>query len=86
MRMPGGARGDRLELAADVLRRVGLRIEAVVLGQAAGEEDVDDRLCGMGRGRGRLQRGKVVAAQAEEAGRPRLQSGAARADGMLKPL
>ncbi len=37
------ARGDRLELAADLVRGVGLQVEAVVLRQAAGEEDVDDR-------------------------------------------
>ena len=45
--MPGRPRGDRLELAADVVRGVRLQVEAVVLGQPAGEEDVDDRLRGL---------------------------------------
>src|SRR5262249_18418290 len=43
----GRGGGDGLELAADVVGGVGLGVEAVVLGQAAGEEDVDD---GAGRG------------------------------------
>jgi hypothetical protein len=34
---------DRPELAAHVLRRLRLQIEALVLRQPAGEEDVDDR-------------------------------------------
>ena len=40
----GRARGDRLELAADPVRGVGLQVEAVVLRQPAGEEDVDHGL------------------------------------------
>src|SRR5579872_3694118 len=35
--------GDRLELAANLGRRLGLRIEAVVLGEPAGKKDVDRR-------------------------------------------
>src|SRR5688500_13833335 len=41
---------DGLELAPDVLRRVGLHVKTIVLGQPAGEEDVDARLglaCGL---------------------------------------
>ena len=38
------ARGDRPELAADGLGRGGFWVEAVVLSQAAGKEDVDTRL------------------------------------------
>src|SRR5688500_15244886 len=40
----GGFRRDRLKFAADARRAVGLGIEAVLLGQAAGEENVDYRL------------------------------------------
>ena len=44
----GDGRVDRLVLAADVVGRVGLEVEAVVMRNAAAQEDEDDRL---GRGR-----------------------------------
>ncbi len=37
----GGARRDRLELAADGVGRIGLEVEAVELREAAGEKDED---------------------------------------------
>ena len=41
---PGQLRGDRLELAADLRRGVGLEVERVLVRQAAGEVDHDHRL------------------------------------------
>jgi hypothetical protein len=41
----GRPRGDGLELAPDVLRSIGFHIEAIVLRQSAGQEDIDARLC-----------------------------------------
>ncbi len=40
----GRARGNGVEFAADRVRGVGLHVEAVVLGQPTGEEDVNHRL------------------------------------------
>ena len=58
---PGRLRGNRLEAAADVERAIGLRIEALVLRQPPGEEDVDHRLRrphrSLGGRRGRGPRG-----------------------------
>ena len=40
----GHVRRDRLELAADLGRGVGLEVERVLVGQPAGQVDHDDRL------------------------------------------
>ena len=56
MWMPGVRRGDRAELAADAVGRIGLEVEAVVLRQAAGQEDVDHRPGPRAAGRGLLDR------------------------------
>src|SRR5262249_31048142 len=73
------ARGEGPELAADALGGGGLQVEAVVLGQPAGEEDVDAgaglrRLAGSPQGG---EGGEVALAQAEQAGGPGLEGGAA---------
>ena len=55
-RHPRRARGDRPELAADVGRRFGLEVEALVLRQSPREEDVDDRPSARASGRRRAGR------------------------------
>src|SRR5262249_20707092 len=80
------ARGDGPELAADVVGGVGLEVEAVLLGQAAGEEDVDDRAGRGVRGGGGAEGGEVVAAQAEQAHSPRWRGGARGEEGVLERL
>ena len=69
----GGARGDGLELAADAVGGVGLGVEAVVLGEAAGEEDEDARR----RATVGAEGGEVAEAQAEQADGTGLEGGPA---------
>ncbi len=77
----GGLGRDGFEFAADFLGGVGLHVEALVLGEAAGEEDVDDgfgfriasRRAGGGGG---AEGGKVVDAEAKEADGAGLNGGA----------
>ena len=75
----GRLRGDRLELAADLGRRVGLQVERVELARPAGQEDQDHRLRPPGRSRlrGRSPREQAVDPQAEEPGEADLEELAA---------
>src|SRR2546421_10432596 len=74
-----GGRGGRSELAADIVRGVGLHVKAVVLRQAAGEEDVDARLGfaagtrSVGRGAGLTEAGQMVHSQPDQADRAGLE-------------
>src|SRR5262249_61360837 len=82
----GGARCDGLELAADLGGGVGLEVEAVVLGESAGEEDVDAGAGGgLAVGRG-PQGGQVAGGQAEQADGAGLQGGAAAGGGVVECL
>jgi len=75
----GRAGRDRLELAADSGRRIWLGVEAVVLAEPAGQEDVDDRRRRSRGGRvgGRPQELQLAHPETEQADRPRLHGGAA---------
>src|SRR5262249_47773131 len=81
----GRARGDRLELTADVRGGVRLQVEAVLLGQSAGEENVDHGPRRVLARCGGPQRVEVVHAEAEQPDSSGLQGGAGR-DGMLERL
>ena len=72
----GDPRWDGAEIAADGVRRIRLRVEALVLGEAAREENVDDRLCGMGDARG-AKLPKLAHPETKQTDRARLESGAA---------
>src|SRR5207237_4193127 len=66
---PRDVGGDRLELAADLAGRIRLQVPHVLVGRAAGEEDVDDRLVGVppaGGGFGAEHVGQRQAAEASE--------------------
>ncbi len=70
----GGARRDRLKLAANRVRRVRLHVEAVEMREATRQEDEDDRACSRRIGvRQPLQRGKLGHTQAEQPQGARLQ-------------
>lgn len=83
---------DRVELAADPFRGVGLQIEALVLRQSAGEEDKDDRAgfawqgAALRRRTGSqgFERGQVVHPQTEQTDAAGLDRSAPRNAWMLK--
>jgi hypothetical protein len=80
----GGLRGDGGEFATNVVGRVGLGIEAVVLAESARKEDVDRglvarrRRAGCALSGGCMQARDVVHSEAEQADRAGLDGGAAR--------
>ena len=84
----GRLRRDRLELAANGIGRHRLGIEAVVLGQSARQEDIDDRTGADRRHAGRsvrlAQRRDMVHPQAQQSDGACLQRGASRELGMSK--
>src|SRR5437764_7606606 len=79
---------DRLELTTNILGRVGLHVEAVVLRQAAGEKDIDARLGAAARvraassGRGLAKTSQVVHPHAQKTDGPGLEHRAAGEAGM----
>ena len=88
METPGVAVRDRAELAADAVGSVRLGVEALVLRQSAGEEDVDHRARPRAGGSGLLdrvspnERLEVLHPQPEQADRTGLQGDPAREAGM----
>lgn len=78
----GNGGGDGLEFAADFGGCIGFGVEAVVLPESSGEEDIDagfEGLCGSGvtgGGHG-FEAGEVIHAESKEANAASLHSGAA---------
>ena len=70
----GGAGADGFELTAVLHRRVRLHVEALMLCQSAGEEDVDHRLCAgrLRRSRHGLQSAEMIHAESQQSDRARL--------------
>lgn len=66
----------RLELATDSIRCIGLHVEAIVLGQSAGEKYINDRagLRFIASVIGRSQSLQMVGSQTQQADRPGLNS------------
>ena len=73
------ARLDRFELTTHIIRRIGLHVEAVVLGQAARKENIDHPLGRRRRTLHSVRKGggpeglQVVHPQAQQSHGPRLQ-------------